>query len=324
MTQTCFIHIGAEKCGSTSIQKSIEVNHSFLRANKLLVPKGLGRDTAPLNHTKFVVASYKENQQDDLTSFFYRDQTRELFLTKFNEIIKEKENLVKSNNYNLLLSAEHFSSRLRGENIGNFKELVNNLADNFKIIFIVRNQVKWHISAYNTFISCGGKLKFSEWVEKSVNQRSADWGLILSQWAKYFHIENIIVLPLNEKYNNTSLENRFYQSCSLSYDCIKNLDIIPRMNESKNAYLLEKIRQINLDMPWMVDGFFNKERNKAINNEIKIFENQSEYNKKMMINNFENKFFTDDIKNFISNFYKESNKNISDKFLHLKHELKLQ
>ena len=53
-------------------------------------------------------------------------------------------------------------------------------------------------------------------------------------------------------------------------------------------------------MPWMVDGFFNKERNKAINDEIKRFENQSEYNKKIMINNFENQFLTDDIKSKIS------------------------
>ena len=324
MTQTCFIHIGAEKCGSTSIQKSIEVNHSFLRANKLLVPKGLGRDTAPLNHTKFVVASYKENQKDDLTSYFYRNQTRDSFLRKFQLIVKEKENLVKSYNYNLLLSAEHFSSRLKGDDIGNFKKLVNNFSDNCKIILIIRNQIKWHVSAYNTFISCGGKLKFSEWVEKSVNQRSADWELILSQWAKYFPIKNFIVLPLSEKPNNKSLEHRFYKSCSLSDDCIKGLDLIPRMNESKNAYILEKIRQINLEMPWMVDGFFNKERNKAINDEIKRFENQSEYNKKIMINNFENQFLTDDIKNFISNFYKESNENISEKFLHLKHELKFQ
>ena len=96
------------------------------------------------------------------------------------------------------------------------------------------------------------------------------------------------------------------------------------MNESKNAYILEKIRQINLEMPWMVDGFFNKERNKAINDEIKRFENQSEFNKKMLINNFEKKSFTDEIKKYISDYYEESNKTITDKFLHLKHELKVK
>ena len=324
MTQTCFIHIGAEKCGSTSIQKSIEVNHSFLRANKLLVPKGLGRDTAPLNHTEFVVASYKENQKDDLTSFFYRDHTRELFLTKFNQIIKEKEKFIKSKNYNVLITAEHFSSRLRNENIGNFKKLVQNFSENCKIIFIVRNQIKWHISAYSTHVSCGGQLKFSEWIVKSVQQRSADWEYIFSQWAKYFSTNNMIVLPLTEKYNKASLEDRFYKSCCISDDCIKGLDLIPRMNESKNAYILEKIRQINLEMPWMVNGFFNVERNKAINDEIKRFENQSEFNKKMLINNFEKKSFTDEIKKYISDYYEESNKNITDKFLHLKHELKVK
>lgn len=325
MTQTCFIHIGAEKCGSTSIQQSLEVNHSILKENKLLVPKGLGRDTAPLNHTKFVVASYGEQDKDDLTSFFYRDQTRELFLTKFNEIIKEKEKLIKSENYNVLLSAEHFSSRLRNENIGNFKKVVKNFSENCKIIFIVRNQIKWHISAYNTYVGCGGQLKFSEWIVNSVEQRSADWELILSQWAKYFSTNNMIIIPLTEKYNKASLMDRFYKSCDLSDAFIKGLDLIPRMNESQNAYILEKVRLINLNMPWMVDGFFNNERDKAIMNEINIFENESEYNKKMLINSFEKKLFlNDEIKNFINDYYAESNKNISEKFLHLKYELKVK
>ena len=44
----------------------------------------------------------------------------------------------------------------------------------------------------------------------------------------------------------------------------------------------------------------------------------------MLINNFEKKSFTDEIKKYISDYYEESNKNITDKFLHLKHELKVK
>ena len=35
MANDCYIHIGAEKCGSTTIQKSLEINHEYLKKNKI-------------------------------------------------------------------------------------------------------------------------------------------------------------------------------------------------------------------------------------------------------------------------------------------------
>ncbi len=319
MTNKCFIHIGAEKCGSTTIQKSLEINHKILKKNKILSPRGLGRGTAPLNHTKLVVLSYEDNHKDDLTEYFFSKQKKEDFIKNCQKQIKLKENLIKANKFSIILSAEHFSSRLKGNRIGNFKKLINNFSSNFKIILIVRNQIDWHISAYNTYIRCGGKKSLEDWLEISIRQKSADWYLKISSWLKYFKEENISVLPLRDNFKNISLEDRFYKSCEISNDVLKDLEKPPRMNESLNSYLLEKIRIINNKMPWMIEGLINKERIRAIEIEKKIFEEKTQIQKEDLLNNL--KFIDYELKDYIKNAYKENNLNLLKKFPHLEMEI---
>lgn len=323
MANDCYIHIGAEKCGSTTIQKSLEINHEYLKKNKILVPRGLGRNTGPLNHAKLVVASYRDNQKDDLTEIFYKNQKREDFLVDCLKSIKNKKNLIRDNNFSTILSAEHFSSRLRKENIGNFKKLVDQLSSNFKIILIIRNQMDWHISAYNTFIRCGGKKTFEEWIKVSLMQRSADWLLITSQWEKYFGFGNVFVLPLRDKSNNKSLDERFYDCCEINSEIIKNFKKPKKLNESLNIYLLEKIRIINEKMPWIINGAINQERTKAIQEEINLFEEKIKFNKEKIFNNYSNeKYINNELKEYVFNIYSESNSKLLKKYPHLEIEIK--
>ena len=56
---TIFIHIGAEKCGSTSIQQMFKDNYKYLFEKNILIPKNLGRATAPLNHARIAVSWYE-------------------------------------------------------------------------------------------------------------------------------------------------------------------------------------------------------------------------------------------------------------------------
>ncbi len=323
MANDCYIHIGAEKCGSTTIQKSLEINHEYLKKNKILVPKGLGRNTGPLNHTKLVVASYKYNQKDDLTELFYKNQNREDFLIDCLKTIDQKKKLIRNNDFSTILSAEHFSSRLRKENISNFKNLVDKFSSNLKIILIIRNQMDWHISAYNTFIRCGGKKTFDEWIKISLMQRSADWYLIISQWEKYFGFGNVFVLPLRDKIQNKSLDERFYNYCEINLDIIKNLKKPKRLNESLNIYLLEKIRIINQKMPWIINGVINQERTEAIQKEINLFDEKVKFNKEEILNNYSNdKYINNELRENVLNFYSENNSKLLKKYPQLEMEIK--
>ncbi len=319
MENKCFIHIGAEKCGSTSIQKSLEINQEILKKNKILCPRGLGRGTGPLNHTKLVVLSYEDNHEDDLTEYFFSKEKKEDFIKNCQEQINRKENLIKANKFSIILSAEHLSSRLKGNRVENFKKLINNFSSNFKVIFIVRNQIDWHISAYNTHIRCGGKKSLKDWLEISIMQKSADWFLKIRPWLRYFKKENISVLPLRDNFNNVSLEERFYRSCEISQDVLKDLEKPSRMNESLNSYLIEKIRIINNKMPWMIEGLVNQERIRAIELEKKIFDEKTDNQKEVLLNN--SKLIDYELKDFIKNAYKENNLNLLKKFPHLEMEI---
>ena len=151
-------------------------------------------------------------------------------------------------------------------------------------------------------------------------QKSADWYLKIRPWLRYFKEENISVLPLKDNFNNVSLEERFYRSCEISQDVPKDLEKPLRMNESLNSYLIEKIRIINNKMPWMIEGLVNKERIRAIELEKKIFEEKTDNQKEVLLNN--SKLIDYELKDFIKNAYRENNLNLLKKFPHL--EMKLR
>ena len=110
MENKCFIHIGAEKCGSTSIQKSLEINQEILKKNKILCPRGLGRDTGPLkSYKELVVLNYENNHiKDDLTEYFFSKEKKKIFVKNCQEEINHKENLIKANKFSIILSARAF------------------------------------------------------------------------------------------------------------------------------------------------------------------------------------------------------------------------
>ena len=162
-------------------------------------------------------------------------------------------------------------------------------------------------------------MSLEDWLEISIRHKSADWYLKISSWLKYFKEENISVLPLRDNFTNISLENRFYKSCEISQDILKDFEKPARMNETLNSYLLEKIRIINNKMPWMIEGLVNQERIRAIELEKKIFEEKNDNQKEFLLNN--SKLIDHELKDFIKNAYKENNLNLFKKFPHLEMEI---
>ena len=262
---TVFIHIGAEKCGSTTIQQMFKVNYGYFLDNNILIPKGLGRATAPLNHARIAVSCYENSKNDDLTQYFFRETTRSEFLTRTSSDFAQA---ITAPFQQYFFSCEHFSSRLNSpQEISSLRDFFRNSSlanEEIKIVLVIRDQYDWHLSAYNTFIKCGGKKTLGDWLKRSLDRNSANWFNIADKWSKVFGVDSIIILPLHHKNSSNSLEKRFLEACSVPGSIIANVKTVDRQNIRSNPSLLEKIRLINLQHDWMIDGKINQYRTELI------------------------------------------------------------
>lgn len=120
------------------------------------------------------------------------------------------------------------------------------------------------MSAYNTFIQCGGKKTLGEWLKWSLARGRACWFNTVEKWSSIFGLNSIIILLLYDKKSCNSLEKRFLEACSVPGSVIASVKSVERQNIRLNPSLLEKICLINLQHDWMVDGIINQHRVKLI------------------------------------------------------------
>ena len=177
----------------------------------------------------------------------------------------------------------------------------------FKIIIVIRDQYDWHVSAYNTYIKCGGKLEFGSWLQNSLSAKSADWLHIINKWLSVFGTESVIFLPLKHV-SGTSLEKRFLECCKIENNVIEQVQLPQRQNISSTPTELEQIRLINLEHEWIKNGVINQSRKKLIENKLNEMRLDEETYPKMNSDIF-SKF-----KEEIYSFYKESNTLLFEKF----------
>jgi hypothetical protein len=88
----------------------------------------------------------------------------------------------------IVLSAEHFSSRLLRPGIERLAEAVAPLST--RILFYVRRQDELAVSAHSTFLSCGGRHRFDP-AEISLEMRYFNHLTVADDWAAVFGRENV-------------------------------------------------------------------------------------------------------------------------------------
>jgi len=80
LSMKCFVHIGTEKTGSTTIQEFLHLNRCLLMQFECLFTKSAGIR----NNIKLAVAAYNSDRRDDITRNYglYSDKKLQLFQKK--------------------------------------------------------------------------------------------------------------------------------------------------------------------------------------------------------------------------------------------------
>jgi hypothetical protein len=177
-----YIHIGAKKTGSTSLQYFLKQNSAFMRTKGIFVATTLGQ-----TEDKFLSRLYMGSASVDAVrrkEIFFR-QCRAFFLQGGAAAIVTAESL----------------SDLSVEEIRNLKKDLDPHFDDFRIIFYIRRQDLVAVSHYSTMLRGGGTSRrlMSVGLGKR-GRRALSYGSILKDWVAVFEARNIVVRKYVEKW----------------------------------------------------------------------------------------------------------------------------
>ncbi|MCT8997418.1 hypothetical protein [Chelativorans intermedius] len=162
-----YLHIGFDKTGSTSIQKSLWRNRSRLRQSGILYPESGIESSHHVQLARAVGLSWESGGDKSVFGLLKRE-------------IGDWQG-------DIIISSEHFTHRVKSDS-------VCRLLDNFSgykinIIVYLRNQFDWLISLYKESIKWGNEKTLSDWVVG----RNFDFSQVISIWEKNVGENNINV-----------------------------------------------------------------------------------------------------------------------------------
>ena len=235
MIAQCWLHIGTEKTGSTSIRRYLVHNRDALREQGYLYPKSPGF----INHYALTAFGLDDRSNDGMRRSLGLTDASVLadFRQKFADELTAE--LAADNSSNVILSNELLSSRLRTQDeVMRVKSLCDRIARNTRVVVYLRNQVDFLVSRYTNVMWAGGKKDFG-----FGKAPIADYGALLDRWAAVFGRDNIVARRFEQAdFFAGDLLSDF--ACTLGLDHTR-LESVPRLNESLDAESLAFVRALN-------------------------------------------------------------------------------
>jgi hypothetical protein len=149
----CYLHIGTEKTGTTTLQKFLALNRDLLESMGYFYPHTLGNT----NHLKLPLMGYEGYRPDDLMRLqdIYSDQDHQ-HLKKRTLSALQRE-LRQAASPSIILSSEHVQSRLRTtQEIQRLKEFLLQAGTREVVVIVyLRDPAELANSLYSTSVKCG-------------------------------------------------------------------------------------------------------------------------------------------------------------------------
>lgn len=236
MIKRAVLHIGGEKTGSTTLQRFLTQNAVLLKQAGFYYPCA-ANDICFEHNAHFPVAAALIDGEVEFVSA-KRQQMLPSVLAHLTQMCRTADG-------NLILSCEHFSSRL--DHLWQLQKLRDALpTDDIKIVFYAREPSELALASWSTGIRSGGSRKFdADWIAPQV--RYFNHVQTLDLWAEAFGKSNLIV----REYDRTQLADG-----DIRRDFCKQLGVEikdPLLDEDGNISLdlqrLEVLRHVNEALP---------------------------------------------------------------------------
>lgn len=254
-----FLHIGAEKTGTSSLQQFFRLNREKLKTASFLYSETAGVES----HTALAAAAQSDHKVDDLRilrGIGTPAQAREFRDSFTQQLAEEAQNAGCARS---VLSSEHLSSRLTSAvEVETLAKMLRGIADSITVIVYLRRQDEFLCSTYSTDVKSGftGPMRVPG---EGLRQERYDYYALLERWASVFGKENI-VCRLYEKSRLTrgDVVDDFADliGLSLAADYVRP----PPINESLDVTALEFLRLFNATVPRIANGALNPARGNIV------------------------------------------------------------
>lgn len=218
MTKKRFTYIlDVKKTGTTSIQNVLADNRSALSQQRVLYPKIGKLDFAQLLLPAALQAlDYPQRPRAD----YYPGNEEIDADSVWNGFI----DFAKANASNdIIISAEHFSSRTMENGLQYLKQKLSGLDNlfNLKIIIYLRRQDKFMESTYSTIIKAGGRIGFEDFYNSHLPLRERyDFSILLDRWVSVFGRDALIVKDYEAEIKDKGLLSSFFNIVGINSETL--------------------------------------------------------------------------------------------------------
>jgi len=234
------LHIGTEKTGTTSIQHFMSQNRTALLAKGVLYPNLGPRKDA---HFDLVNSVHPlDNGGRHMEFLGPVTQPIDFLWNKLAECINEHSDKT------IVLSAEHFSSRLRENALKYISDFFQKLGITPEIIIYLRPQADYIESSYSTEIKAGSPKVFKKVMEQYQSQALRyDYEQLIDLWASYFNKDSIKIIPYEKSSIGDDIRLNFLSAIGVRE--LSGLDLAKaKLNEKWSNPMLEFARLANARM----------------------------------------------------------------------------
>ena len=254
-----FLHIGAEKTGTSSIQRFFKANRDILRSRSILYSKVAGFE----NHMALSAAAQNDEKMDDLRMVFELDTPAKVREFRTSLSIKLAEEARESGCSTLVFSGEHCSSRLVGvTEVEMLAGILRPISRDIVVVVYIRRQDDFLCSSYSTDVKSGftGEITLPS---AQLRQARYDYYELLRRWSSVFGRENILCRIYDtDRLKGGDVVEDFVDTMGLAMDD----DYVrpPRVNESLDVAALEFLRLFNKTVPRFKDNKVNRQRGNIV------------------------------------------------------------
>jgi hypothetical protein len=248
-----YLHIGAEKTGTTALQAACDMNREQLARNGICYPKTPGLR----NQILLTLYACNSERADDLRRV--ADLVDPKAYRSFRQSFPEKlvSELQESGCEKVLLSNEHMSSRIRNANeVGRLAELLRRVSDDIRVLVYVRRQDECLLSAHSTSAKSGVIETLESKLNVDVTDPVYNYDLMLRPWTKVFGKEALMVKVYERsKMKDGDLVADIFSI--LDYTPDASMQTPPRGNSRLDAYTLAFLLEFNRHVPASQDSSLN-------------------------------------------------------------------
>lgn len=181
------IHIGTEKTGTTTLQKTLNENTAAL--HQCGVSYIAGKDL--VNAQDLVVACLSDDVPDEYLASVgvATSEQRRAFQRSTFEAYAARLHKAASECHTVIISSEHLHSRLkRPEDIERLRAFLAPYVTDFSIVCYLRRQVDMIVSFYSTVLKGGGTQNFRDHVHNMLSGHKyyCDYRQLMKNWASIF------------------------------------------------------------------------------------------------------------------------------------------